>query len=210
MSTATRPFVLTAVLTFCILMGLSWLGTGALPGSSVGAAPLLAATVVPPPVAQDSWIDEENPTTPNGDDFQLIVGRVDRQVAAFNRQALVQFDFGTAGLPPAAQIISATLELTLFRSDGARLYNIRPDFIQEPWDEPTVTWDTQPPAVNVGDPPMPIDTTPGPKTWDVFDIVVSWASGNANNGILLVGDNETLGLRAFYSRTGQVAPPPDY
>jgi len=151
----------------------------------------------------DSWVDQGNAAANMGGDSMLNVGRADRQVAVFNLQTLVKFDISK--LPSGAVVSKATLELGQLRADGPSPFLIFADALSGPWDEATVTWRSMPTAVNLGDPPAAAGLATGPVDWDVTKIVNSWLTG-ANNGILLRGNGDTLGMHTFWSREGQIRP----
>ena len=205
------------VVVVAFVAGVAALWGGSTPVDRAGAASAPFDQVSAPPGApdasvtllaqQDAWIDEGAPAANFGGDPQLHVGRISAQVAVFNRRTLVQFDLSP--LPAGATIVSAKLQLYQVGWNGSTQYNIWPDAVlRTAWTEAAVTWATQPPFANQGDPPVPIDTSNGWKTWDVANIVGNWVSGkNENLGIVLRGDGDTIGERIFGARNdSQTAP----
>lgn len=199
MSTLRMPVVVTAaiVLGAVLFVLAGGFGTASLPAE---AAPAAAASNITLLATQDSWVDENQPTTNFGGDTRLHVGRVaDASGALGNRQTLVQFDLSS--LPQGASIQSARLELYQIESQGPEQYRTRPDANFDPWDEMKVNWNNKPSAFDVGDPWVTLNSTNGWKAWDVTNIVSNWNIGEIDNyGITLHGDGDTEALRVFASR----------
>jgi len=213
MSTSRTPSILI-VLALATVLVVTSLATG----WAAGAAP--AAQNADPPVSgvdlapaastafvatADSWINQNAPATNYGADKVLYVGRNSDQRVSYNLQTLLQFDLSS--LPAGAIVTKAVLELYQINAAGATQYNIWPDGIMDPWAEATVTWSNRPTASDLGDSPVSLDLTNGWKGWDVTNIVRYWTDGKIrNNGILLRGDGDTLGWRAFGTRVDQNPP----
>jgi len=154
----------------------------------------------------DSWVDEQAQSANHGDDAELDVGRVSERLSQHNRAALVYFDLSELG--PGTIVTSATLEMFQLPADGARTYEVATYAILESWSESKVSWDNMPSVSSAGGPVHALSLSAGWKTWDVGALVQNWVDGQIpNNGLVLRGDGDTLGLRVFTSReTGGEAP----
>ena len=156
-------------------------------GRAAGVGPAVNYSA---PFVQDSWIDAAQPGANFGADVSLHVGQaVDPTTGLLGeRQALAQFDL--SGLPVGATIVNATLRLYQTAASGSDAYQVRPDAALAAWQEAAVTWNNQPAAANLGDPPLTLDYASGWKQWDVTQIVHGWQTGQTPNfGIVLVGVN---------------------
>ncbi|NJN66315.1 MAG: DNRLRE domain-containing protein, partial [Chloroflexaceae bacterium] len=202
---------LSAIAAVLVLITVAWIGSTYIPLAEIRLAQAQSQPIsetLELAAQQDSWVDEQNPTTNYGDDEDLYVGLVNAQVAPFENETLVQFNLEK--LPPDATILSATLELFQLNWWGSRSYTIWPVAIAEPWEELKVTWNNKPPVhPDITGPAATLDFNGGWKIWDVTDIVQTWADGKIENeGILLYGDEKTVGGRIFASREHPEQIPP--
>jgi hypothetical protein len=114
--------------------------------------------------------------------------------------------FLVGGLPAGMQIDSALLYLTPVQG-GAKAVPVAADFVQDDWNESTITWNQQ---------PLTTFTT-GATTWqpgsstpvniDVTSAVQQWyaCGGTSNNGLMLSADMAQDGV-AFGSRKSDTPP----
>jgi hypothetical protein len=108
---------------------------------------------------------------------------------------LIRFD--TSSIPIGATIDSAILQLFLDGASGSDALSVGAYFINNHWDESTVTWNSE---INTGTIGInaSIDTVVGSyKSWPIASFVQSWVDNPAsNNGVLLLGP----GSGTFYER----------
>ena len=196
-----KSLLIAALAAVVLLAGLQ--GRNAQPVQGAAVAPATTLTLY---ASQDAWISELDVTANHGADTSLEAGRVGTRLVS-DHQTLVHFDL--AALPDGAAITAARLRLYQHAAEGAADgLAIRPDAITGRWVERDVTWETRPPAANLGDPPLYALLANGWREWSVTGIVEHWAANRDQNyGILLHGDGTTLGLRTFYAREYGEAPP---
>lgn len=156
--------------------------------SSANAAPALAAIQsLSLPIQQDTYIASVQTTKNFGSETYIYIGLgyTDLQQPE-ERRALLLFD--SAELPAGATVHTATLTLYQIEAGGGtETCRISSEALKDTWNETTVTWDTAPQSSGLGDPPSEVDSMTEDKTWDVKNIVQSWANGDKNYGILLQG-----------------------
>ncbi len=170
--------------------------TVAAPNTTGPTAPTATLTLI---AQQDSWVNENTPSTNYGADERLVVGHVLAEPRSYNLGTLLWFDL--SGLPRGATVSVAQLWLYQVRAQGAAEYQVWPLAIWDAWDEATVTWENKPRAFSLDDPATSLDSSEGWKAWDVTRIVQNWAWGEIENyGILLQGDGQVGGLRVFHAR----------
>jgi hypothetical protein len=108
---------------------------------------------------------------------------------------LIRFD--TSSIPIGATIDSAILQLFLDGASGSDALSVGAYFINNHWDESTVTWNSE---INTGTIGInaSIDTVVGSyKSWYISSFVQSWVDNPAsNNGVLLLGP----GSGTYYER----------
>ncbi|MEZ4708379.1 MAG: DNRLRE domain-containing protein [Caldilineaceae bacterium] len=108
--------------------------------------------------------------------------------------AFMQFDL--TQLPADAAIDHADLVLG-FTGNYSPTANVEIGYLDGPWDQDTVTWNTKPNAVFNGGPIQTIADVRSDITWDVTPVVARWQSGTSPNyGFALRGDGP---LKQFYS-----------
>ena len=119
-------------------------------------------------------------------------------------RSLVQFDLCSLGcnfIPPDSDICYAYLVLSIYRNEVPCDIEVCAHRILQPWKEFGVTWNNQP----LFDPAFLDCTTVSPGQFgeiyfDICDLVKEWYSGcAANNGVLLIGNEEINSLVGFYS-----------
>ncbi len=119
-------------------------------------------------------------------------------------RSLVQFDLCSLCcnfIPPNSKICFAYLVLSIYRNEVPYDIQVCAHRVLQPWKEFAVTWDDQP--LFDPDPVDCVTVSPGEFgeiSFDVKDLVEGWYSGCiANNGILLIGNEEVNSLVGFYS-----------
>jgi hypothetical protein len=119
-------------------------------------------------------------------------------------RSLVQFDLCSLCcnfIPPNSEICYAYLVLDIYRNEVPYDIQVCAHRILQPWKEFAVTWDNQP----LFD-PDPVDCTTvspgqfGEIKFHIRSLVEDWYSGcAANNGLMLIGNEEVNSLVGFYS-----------
>jgi hypothetical protein len=118
-------------------------------------------------------------------------------------RSLLYFDVD-AVIPAEATINSARLQLHLSYAnppDDAAMAMIVRDLLT-PWNELTVTWNTEPTWGDVWA-TSDVGTTMGWYEWEIGDLVTTWVDGTRdNNGVEVEGDEDPARAaeRAFYAR----------
>ncbi|MDI9480949.1 MAG: DNRLRE domain-containing protein [Syntrophomonadaceae bacterium] len=119
-------------------------------------------------------------------------------------RSLLQFDLCSLGcnfIPPNSDICFAFLVLSIYRNEVPCDIEVCAHRILQPWKEFGVTWNNQP----LFDSAFLDCTTVSPGQFgeiyfDICALVKEWYSGcAANNGILLIGNEEINSLVGFYS-----------
>lgn len=125
--------------------------------------------------------------------------------AAGERIGLVSF-VPTATFPRDATVYEARLEMTLFEVAVAAGESASVAASEEPWSEPTVTWDTRPSPL-AGEASMPVDRAPGEVvSADVTTLFRRWQQGAAASFDLQVSLPQP-GQASFFEH-GVVGQPP--
>lgn len=118
------------------------------------------------------------------------------------QRMLLRFDVESQ-IPPASVINDAQLRLHLVHSDPVN-DEAMPTVVRRlasPWDEETVTWNSEPTWTDVDD-STAVGSAPGWYEWDLNGVVSDWVNEVVeNNGVEIIGDEaEQQRERAFYSR----------
>jgi hypothetical protein len=120
---------------------------------------------------------------------------------------LYRFDLPTG--VDQASVRSATLRLYLLNSldtEASRICRIYR--IVSPWEEETVTWNAHPQVAEQHAAVSVPDTGLVWISWDVTTLVRGWLQGAyPNYGLMVVGDETQLNIRAFASREHEEYPP---
>lgn len=156
-------------------------------------------TVVALAPLADTYIASDQPAQ-NFGSGALFVGYNNTYGA---ERSLLYFDVDAA-VPAGATINSALLQLNLSYAnppDDAAMTMIARDLLT-PWNELTVTWNTEPTWGDVWA-TSDVGTTMGWYEWEIGDLVTTWVDGTrANNGIEVEGDEDPARAaeRAFSAR----------
>lgn len=155
------------------------------------------------PVA-DAYVDEADP---DASFPKAGVWPVERRTDGTVRRTFLQFD--TSAIPAGVAIVRAELEVYLNTGSGGgpgvTTARVNVDAIGARWDPDGVTWTDRPPVGGIiaG---LDVDTTPGPRTFDVRYSVVSWVrSPTSNHGVQLRGADGGRYARLFRA-TGNRRP----
>ncbi len=159
-------------------------------------------TVIAIPASADAYIASGHPNDNFGSDALFLGYNLAGGSNYAAQRMLLRFDTESA-IPAGAIINSAALRLHLnFSSpspDAAMGTVLRR--LASPWDEQTVTWNTEPVWTDVDDTVF-VGSDLTWYEWDVTALVENWATAvYPNNGVEIIGD-ETIQQRerAFYSR----------
>lgn len=158
---------------------------------------------------QDAYIAEFFPTTNFGEVPFLYVSQYDCPPVSCpckdDYRSLIKFDLCSLGcnfIPPNSEICYAYLVLSIYRNEVPYDIEVCAHQVLQPWWELDVTWDNQPSFD-----PVPVDCSTvcpgdfGELYFNLYSLVQGWYSGcYANNGILLVGNEEINSLVGFFSR----------
>lgn len=163
-------------------------------GSGTGCASSYAADLA---ASEDSWVDQNAPTTNFGTDTLLDV-----QSGPTNRRALVKFAYPAV---PSGCSVTARLRLWSNSIQGTRTLNLYE--ASGSWTEAGVTWNNQPSTTGS---PVSFGASPAStfKTMDVSTIAANHVSGT-NNGFLLKDSAENNGANQkndFHSRENTNVP----
>lgn len=114
--------------------------------------------------------------------------------------------FLVGGLPAGMQIDSALLILSPI-DGGTQPVPIEADYVLDPWDESTITWNQQPLSTYRAGATTWQPGTRGPVSIDVTEAALEWyaCGGTSNNGLLLSADLAP-GWVDFGSRKSNTAP----
>lgn len=166
------------------------------------AAPFAPNTTVALTPTQDLYLDSTQPQS-RFDSQDLIVGATAGTIGDWH--TLLRFDLQP--IPAGSIINKAVLRLNLTKSSGALGWTITARRITSAWAPATVTWVTKP-ASTIAYASLPVpDSGNQIVTWDISDLVKSWAYGDAANlGLELTPGNRLGAQRIFSSREG-VDPP---
>lgn len=159
---------------------------------------------------QDAYIAEFYPTVNFGSVPFLYVSQYDCPSVPCppcrdDYRSLIKFDLCSLGcnfIPPNSEICYAYLVLSIYRNEVPYDIEVCAHEVLQPWGENSVTWNNQPLFDS-----MPVDcstVSPGDFSelyFDICPLVRGWYSGcSANNGILLIGNEEVNSLVGFYSK----------
>lgn len=168
----------STVLIFTMLFSFVGLNTN-VQGDPLGALP--QASVIIEEVA-DATLKSWQPDVNFGGDQDLEISYTADGRAA----SLIKFDLSS--LPSEAIVESAVLRLYLVGATGITSLNIGAYFVTSPWDESTVTWNTNPTTGAMG---INANIDSGInvyKTWYISSYVQSWIDApSSNHGVLLIG-----------------------
>ena len=151
----------------------------------------------------DAWVDAAAPDTNYGTYDQLSAGQINHRY----RNILLRFDLSS--VPAGSHISAAYLEmqtiinLQALTGAGAEdnVLELHAARLDDRWSESRVTWNNQPNATELGDPPTDVHTGDLWKRIDVTRIMRSLITkGDRNYGILVAGDGATEGAMSFYAR----------
>lgn len=157
---------------------------------------------------QDAYIAEWYPQTNFGNVPYLYVSQYNCPSQPCpcpdDYRSLLKFDLCSLGcnyIPPNSEICYAYLQLSIYRNEVPCEIEICLHKVLAPWDESIVNWSNQPLIY-----PEPEDCnciSPGcveQVCLDVSSLVRGWYSGCcANNGIMLIGNEQFNSLVGFYS-----------
>ncbi|GAA0408143.1 DNRLRE domain-containing protein, partial [Acrocarpospora corrugata] len=156
------------------------------------------------PVLTDAWVSTGGET---GADTQsspsLYAGTL--QIPASSRvYDRAYLTFNAASLT-AATVSAATLNLYRTEASGCgdASSGIRAQRVTGSWTTGGLTWSSQPATTTTGQVTANDSATcgaPGYMTWNVLPFAQAWASGTANNGIMLRGADEVQSGRPEYDR----------
>lgn len=148
------------------------------------------------PVQADTWVDDQGSVGPDAP--TLWAGAYVYDEFKISERIYLRFD--TSALA-GKTVVDAKLEL--WNSDaygcGTSQSGIVAQQVTGPWNANTLTWENQPSVTNVGettarDPSECADDEPTSDmawTWQVKDIVQTWAAGQNNHGFMLRGVDES-------------------
>lgn len=152
---------------------------------------------------KDSYITEYNAAKNYGGAANLFINRF--QGPRDKYRSLIQFDFGCLGgnyIPPGSDIVSAKVELHMFRNEANGAITINAYMVKQNWHEFTVNWNNQP--LYAAAPSGDLTIQPGYSglvLLDITDLTRRWYDGSCVNfGLLLKGHETTNGILGFYSR----------
>ncbi|WP_275937146.1 DNRLRE domain-containing protein [Streptosporangium subroseum] len=149
------------------------------------------------PVQSDTWVDDLGSVGPDGPTLWAGSYNYEEFSKATERTYL---GFDASALAGKAIV---TAELELWNNDaygcGTSTSGIVAQQVTSAWNAETLTWDNQPPTTDIGqvvarDPGGCADDAPEVDvawTWQVKDIVQTWASGQNGYGFMLRGVDES-------------------
>lgn len=165
--------------------------------------------VISLPATQDAFVASNQPDTNFGGSDTLLLGYNSGGANLGALRILLLFDFPD-GIPAGAEINSATIQLYLSSATGETSMNTIARFLQSPWDEQQVTWNSHEPNWGGISAAATVASSPGWYTWDVTGLASEWLNGiTPNDGVILIGD-EIPGEheRIFWSlEAGNALPP---
>ncbi|MDD3853483.1 MAG: DNRLRE domain-containing protein [Syntrophomonadaceae bacterium] len=120
-------------------------------------------------------------------------------------RSLLKFDLCSLGcnyIPPNSEICYAYLELSIYRNEVPSEIEVCLHKVLAPWEELSVNWSNQPPIFPEPEYCSTVSSGYFDKLYfDVCSLVRGWYSGCcANNGIMLIGNEEFNSLVGFYSQ----------
>jgi len=157
-------------------------------------------TLQPGTEGKDTYVRELSPDAIFGNLSKLYVGYIASKLRAY-----LQFDLNA--LSTDAVVTSADFMLYQDGFSASGDVNIGVYQINNPWEESSLTWNTQPNSASEAE--NICNCNPGTnntwRTWKIEDIVKDWRDGNiSNNGIMLKATNELSNKKVatFYSFDG--------
>lgn len=126
--------------------------------------------------AADSYVDNENGTSVNGQDLFLISrfnNKTDRRAQPF-----LKFDLSL--IPPGSTISEATLKLYLKDMTGKKSIQVEAFRATGDWDEQTLSWNTKPTGPGLGK-TATVSDNKGNKNIDLTSFVTDWLAGSYPN-----------------------------
>lgn len=159
-------------------------------------------TIIQIPAEADTYLASERPNQNFGADSLFLGYNLAGQDNFGAERVLLRFDVA-GNLPDNAVINDAYIRLYLnFSSpDNDDPMGTALRRLASPWDEYTVTWNTEPAWTDVDD-VIDVGSSDGWYRWQITDLASEWYDSSfANNGVAIIGD-ETVQQRerAFYSR----------
>ncbi|KUG03529.1 hypothetical protein ASZ90_019091 [hydrocarbon metagenome] len=155
---------------------------------------------------RDAYISEFYPNQNFGGSSFLYISQY-RQIGDDYR-SLLQFSLGS--IPAGRRIVSARLQLTVYRNEipSGRIIRASLRRALQSWRESTVTWNNQPSTRFISSFRISSARRPGSTiTIDVTALVRRWYSGQTSNlGIMLRGNEVFNSLVGFYSSESSRAP----
>lgn len=144
--------------------------------------------VISLPATQNVFVASNQPDTNFGGGNTLLLGYNSGGDNLGALRILLLFDFPD-GIPAGAEINSATIQLYLSSATGETSMNTIARFLQSPWDEQQVTWNSHEPNWGGVSAAANVDSSPGWSTWDVTGLASEWLNGiTPNDGVILIGD----------------------
>ena len=149
-------------------------------------APAETLTLQPGSEGKDAVIIDTLPYVNYGDNAALGV-----KVDTYINRSYLEFDLGSASLPPGAVIIHG--DLKLYQIYGSGSFSIGAYQVTSEWQENTITWNNQPSSLPEAEAFRTVSPASGAwRTWDIDDLVQGWIDGSiANHGILLKATDES-------------------
>ena len=155
--------------------------------------------------AADTFIAADTPDQNYGANTALTVRRLGNE----ENDAIILIRFDLSSMPPQTDVQSAQLSLILTDDDGELFPIIDAYAVTQPWQEMTVTWQTQPTLANESVSAATVEKTPSRAfSWDVTPLVAEWlAHPQTNYGLALrVRGQDLEALRVFGSRESDDIP----
>lgn len=161
----------------------------ATPTSTVTPTP----TSTPPPVpvtvsltpVADTYVSSNSPDTNYGMASTLYVGSLSANTTG---RALFRFDL--SGIPTGAMVMSASFRAYLAETSTQPLtLDVELKRVDTPWQEDTVTWNTQPDYTGMGN-VIGVGVDLAYYSWDVTSLVQTWVDGSVNDGLALLSQDE--------------------
>jgi hypothetical protein len=144
------------------------------------------------PATADSWVDGQNPgSTLGGSESTLWV--VD-YTSPRTARSFVRFNLSS--IPSSATISQATLRLFYDGCDfGPAQADVGVYQVTSPWEESTLSWNTQPSFSGVGEDVVSLGCSGATGVyveWDITGLVRDWVGGSAaNRGVVVKATSET-------------------
>lgn len=155
---------------------------------------------------KDAYISQYYPSQNFGGSSYLYISQY--QQSGDDYRSLLQFPLGS--IPSRRRIISARLQLTVYRNEIRSGSSIRATLRQvlRSWRESTVTWNNQPRTSFVSSFNISSARRPGSTiSIDITGLVRRWYSRRSPNlGIMLRGNETRNALVGFYSKESSRAP----